>query len=281
MAVVAAALLLPGPLPAQAPATGDSAGIGDAAVAAPALSGEVGPAPNGDGVAIRLRPAPSGAPVTAFRVELGWDPSKLELAAVRPEGSGADAGSGPGAAGPSRVVVAAERSGERADSTGALVRATFGPGPELAGGERVDVTVDVRELRGPGGEDLLDSLRAGVTSVCLRALPVGDVDGDGRRTTRDAVAMLRVHVGMPPGEGADLSRGDLNADGAADTADARRLLRRSIGLPDGPGGTSPGPSPGNVAAADSAAVGDSVASADSVAAGPGRTGTPPALGGCS
>ena len=59
----------------------------------------------------------------------------------------------------------------------------------------------------------------------------GDLNGDGRVTTGDARAALRVAVNLEPQTALTLRLADLNSDGAVTTADARAVLRKAVGLP--------------------------------------------------
>lgn len=59
----------------------------------------------------------------------------------------------------------------------------------------------------------------------------GDLNGDGRVTTTDARAALRVAVKLEPQTALTLRLADLNGDGAVTTADARAVLRKAVGLP--------------------------------------------------
>jgi hypothetical protein len=57
----------------------------------------------------------------------------------------------------------------------------------------------------------------------------GDVDGNGRVNSRDALVALSNAVGLPTA-GFDLSRGDVDADGYVTSRDAMFMLAASIGL---------------------------------------------------
>ena len=59
----------------------------------------------------------------------------------------------------------------------------------------------------------------------------GDLNGDGRVTTADARAALRVAVKLEPQTALTLRLADLNGDGELTTADARAVLRKAVGLP--------------------------------------------------
>jgi hypothetical protein len=61
----------------------------------------------------------------------------------------------------------------------------------------------------------------------------GDVDGDGRVTTADALEILRYAAGLPnviEGDERALAAADVNGDGKIDTADAMRILQIVAGL---------------------------------------------------
>jgi hypothetical protein len=59
----------------------------------------------------------------------------------------------------------------------------------------------------------------------------GDLNGDGRVTTGDARAALRIAVNLEPQTDYSLCIADLNGDGELTTADARGVLRKAVGLP--------------------------------------------------
>jgi hypothetical protein len=61
----------------------------------------------------------------------------------------------------------------------------------------------------------------------------GDVDGDGRVTTADALEILRYTAGLPnviEGDERALAAADVNRDGVIDTSDAMRILQIVAGL---------------------------------------------------
>ena len=58
----------------------------------------------------------------------------------------------------------------------------------------------------------------------------GDADGDGRLTTADARAALRIAVGLEPLTDKAVLLADLNGDRRVTPADARLILRKCIGL---------------------------------------------------
>ena len=60
---------------------------------------------------------------------------------------------------------------------------------------------------------------------------VGDINGDGRANSSDALIVLRYSVGLSTGI-KDMSPGDLNHDGKINTADALIILRICVGLDD-------------------------------------------------
>ncbi len=58
------------------------------------------------------------------------------------------------------------------------------------------------------------------------ACPLGDLDGDGQATVGDAIKILRIAVGLDPGD----PRADVNGSGTVDVGDAIRVLRCAVGL---------------------------------------------------
>lgn len=64
----------------------------------------------------------------------------------------------------------------------------------------------------------------------VKYVPAGDLDFDGKVTTKDARTALRGAVGSEKLNAAQIMAADLNGNGEIDTADARRILRKSIGL---------------------------------------------------
>ena len=64
----------------------------------------------------------------------------------------------------------------------------------------------------------------------------GDVDGDGKITTKDARLTLRAAIGIENLKRVQRVAADVNRDNKIDTADAREILRKSIGLEEKPDG---------------------------------------------
>ena len=58
----------------------------------------------------------------------------------------------------------------------------------------------------------------------------GDLTGDGKITTADARAAMRIAVKLDPQTDLALRTGDVTGDGDVTTADARQILRKAIGL---------------------------------------------------
>lgn len=56
----------------------------------------------------------------------------------------------------------------------------------------------------------------------------GDVDGDGKVTTKDARAALRAAIDLEKLDGPQKVAADVNHDGKVDTGDARDILRKAI-----------------------------------------------------
>lgn len=72
------------------------------------------------------------------------------------------------------------------------------------------------------------SLAAALT-VCSSAAMLGDVNGDGKINSADALNVLRYSVGLEV-KNFDKSVADMNGDGRINSADALKILRISVGL---------------------------------------------------
>lgn len=72
------------------------------------------------------------------------------------------------------------------------------------------------------------------TPVEAAADPIllGDADGDGEVTSRDAALIARTVVGLATFDGDAAARADVNGDGSVGADDAARILRCFIGLTD-------------------------------------------------
>lgn len=183
-------------------------------------------------VPVSLRPPGPDAAVAAYAAELRWNPDKLSLREIRAGAFGETSTSGAENGRPGRAEVRSERAGEPADSTTTLLRAVFRPGPALSVADTAVVAIRFPELTGPEGERFPERLRPDTLLACLAGRNRGDVDGDGRVTTYDAVQVLKREIGMPARDDARFDRADLDGDGTADTADVGRMLRRAVGLAD-------------------------------------------------
>jgi hypothetical protein len=64
------------------------------------------------------------------------------------------------------------------------------------------------------------------------AVPIGDTDGDGAITSRDASLLMQSIVGLAALEEDAASRADVNGDGSVAADDAARILRYCIRLTD-------------------------------------------------
>jgi hypothetical protein len=58
----------------------------------------------------------------------------------------------------------------------------------------------------------------------------GDVNGDGKVTTADALILLRIAVGLQQPTQQQLAAGDVDRSGKIDVRDAVRVLRAAVGL---------------------------------------------------
>jgi hypothetical protein len=111
-----------------------------------------------------------------------------------------------------------------------LFRITF----QLAGGVTDGAWFSLRPLvvLDNGGADRTLDATSDVAQVCHATGTWGDVDGDGRVNSRDALAALSRAVGLPvPGSFDVDGRGDVDADGQVSSRDALAMLSASIGLP--------------------------------------------------
>lgn len=74
------------------------------------------------------------------------------------------------------------------------------------------------------------SYEAGVCLVCGAELVVGDVNGDGNVTVRDARTLLRYIADLIGEDHINQAAADVNGDGKVNVRDARALLRQIAGL---------------------------------------------------
>lgn len=64
----------------------------------------------------------------------------------------------------------------------------------------------------------------------VKYLKMGDIDGDGKVTTKDARTALRASIGLEQLSATQTMCADFDFDGKVGTADARKVLRLSVGL---------------------------------------------------
>ena len=72
--------------------------------------------------------------------------------------------------------------------------------------------------------------REDIPYLLMSAGICGDVDGDGRINSSDALSVLRASVDLETLSELSRLRADVNSDGAADSSDALEILRSSVGL---------------------------------------------------
>lgn len=80
-----------------------------------------------------------------------------------------------------------------------------------------------------GGVDVTMSQRTSIAQICRATAVYGDVDGNGRIDSRDALIVLSNAVGLPV-TGFNLAAGDVDRDGLANSRDALLMLSYTIGL---------------------------------------------------
>jgi hypothetical protein len=90
-------------------------------------------------------------------------------------------------------------------------------------------SVDTLGLYNYAGNQAVALGRSSIAQVCQAAQVFGDVDGDGKINSRDALIVLSAAVGLPV-NGFDLAAGDVDRDGLTNSRDALFILTWEIGL---------------------------------------------------
>ena len=81
-----------------------------------------------------------------------------------------------------------------------------------------------------GYDDYSTTVRFTVVDTTPPPYTIGDVDDDGEITVADALAALRISVGLAEPEGYQNLSADLDGDGVITVSDALRILRRAAGF---------------------------------------------------
>jgi hypothetical protein len=82
----------------------------------------------------------------------------------------------------------------------------------------------------PYGNPFAQNFTVPISQVCTSTVLFGDVDGNAKLESRDALIALSAAVGLPV-NGFNLGVGDVDADGMVNSRDALMVLSYAIGLP--------------------------------------------------
>jgi hypothetical protein len=177
----------------------------------------------GDTGTVYLRATSASGGVSAYRVTIFLDDSRVTLAAADSVGYTQLAvptitpGSG-------QVTVEASGTGYNY-TTVDLAKLTFA----MAGGAQEGTLLSLRvdSLASTTSVDLLPNHRTGVFDVCQAVQRWGDLDDTRTITSRDALIAVTHAVGLPVG-GFDVSGGDVDDDGLTTTRDALLMLTYAV-----------------------------------------------------
>lgn len=177
----------------------------------------------------------ASAPAAAYSVAVNWSPAELAFVNV----TAGNFSTGLGSFTPDLTdtftgyveVTANEPTGVN-DGAFTLYNVNLTVDEAVARGSVLDIFVNVFQLDGPAGENLLPEMRlgTGVGQICLANYVFGDVTQNGAVTAGDVVQILRSLVGLPLSAGVDLGLADVTGDGLATTSDAVEILRGIVGL---------------------------------------------------
>ncbi len=186
-------------------------------------------------LSIGLALANASAPAAAYSVAVNWSPAELAFVNV----TAGNFSTGLGSFTPDLTdtftgyveVTANEPTGVK-DGAFTLYNVNLTVDEAVARGSVLDVFVNVFQLDGPSGENLLPEMRlgTGMGQICLANYVFGDVTQNGAVTAGDVVQILRSLVGLPLSAGVDLGLADVTGDGLATTSDAVEILRGIVGL---------------------------------------------------
>lgn len=165
--------------------------------------------------------------LTSSRLTFHYDPAVLEILGVLPRSWGtiADSSTGSGS-----FTVAASGCASGIDPELLRLRVKLKPG--ATNGAYVWATADSTYLwyycyySTPFASDFTSS----IAQVCRATELFGDVDGNARVESRDALIALSAAIGLPV-SGFNLGNGDVDADGLTNSRDALMMLSYAIDLP--------------------------------------------------
>jgi hypothetical protein len=178
----------------------------------------------GDTATIRLRVTSATGGISAYRVTLFLDDSRVTLAAADSFGytqldvPTITAGSG-------QVTIEASGAGYNS-TTVDLANLVFAMAAGAQEGSLISMRVD--SLASTTSADLLPSHRTDVLDVCQAVQRWGDLDDSRTITSRDALIAVTHAVGLPIGA-FDESVGDVDEDGITSTRDALAVLSYVVG----------------------------------------------------
>ncbi len=177
----------------------------------------------GDTGTVYLRVTGATAGVSAYRVTIFLDDSRVTLAAAD---SFAYTQLDVPTITPGSGQVTVEASGTGYNYTDVyLAKLTFAMAAGAQEGTLLSLRVD--SLASTTSADLLPSHRTGVFDVCQAVQRWGDFDDTRTITSRDALIAVTHAVGLPVG-GFDVSVGDVDQDGLTTTRDALLLLTYAV-----------------------------------------------------
>ncbi len=179
----------------------------------------------GASVPLPIRASTMSCGTDSVRLTLRYDPTALQVDSVTP----AALSTAFGASSPASGLYTMRGSGYACGSDVQLftVYATLQP---ASTGTFLWTSVDTLGLYAYTGDQALAQGRSTIAQVCHATTFYGDVDGNGRIDSRDALITLSASVGLPV-TGFNLALGDVDGDGLANSRDALLMLTYAISLP--------------------------------------------------
>jgi len=116
-----------------------------------------------------------------------------------------------------------------ASGSGSIIDMIFTIGSSVASGTETVVSLDSAEVFDGLGNNISATTQNGKVTVGITCLK-GDVSGDGRVKSNDAILALRLSAGLSTPTPQQLCAADMNDDGKLRSNDAILILRKSAGL---------------------------------------------------
>jgi hypothetical protein len=162
--------------------------------------------------------------VQAVRLTIRYDSTKVQLVGVLPAGLDTVSTSRPGPG-----LFSVLDSGTVCGSDVALLSVRMVLGASVTDGTFLWMSVDSVSLLNVTGNQA-QGTRTTIAQMCHATNLFGDVDGNGRIDSRDALIVLSAAVGLPV-TGFNLAVGDVDRDGLTNSRDALLMLSYAINLP--------------------------------------------------